>query len=120
MDDDDVIEAAYAAWNRGDMDAFVALAHPGVVWHGSGAFPGLGLRYDGHDGIRQLYDDLTGPFSRFQIEVERVEPGDGLHEVHIRMEAVGAESGVPVHVRFINEVSVDGGLIRTVRTRLQG
>ena len=120
MDDEAIIASAYDAWNRGDLEAFVALADPAIEWHGSGAFPGLGTLYRGHDGLRQLFADLTGPFSSFFIHVEDVRRAHDHFDVHIRMEGVGAMSGAPVQVPFVNEVVIEDGLVRSVRTRLLG
>jgi ketosteroid isomerase-like protein len=119
VDDEAIIKAAYDAWNRGDVEALVALTDPAIEWHGSGAFPGLGTLYRGHDGMRELFENLTGPFSSFFVHVEEIRRDRDHFEVQIRMEGVGATSGAPVQVPFVNQIVVEGGLVRTVRTRLK-
>lgn len=64
------------AFNRRDLDAFLALAHPDVVGI-SRVLEIEGGPYLGHDGVRDWWSTLLDVFPDFQIEVLWVrESGD--------------------------------------------
>jgi ketosteroid isomerase-like protein len=46
----EVVRSAFAAWNRGDLDAWLETFHPRAEWRTSGAFPGFKPAYYGDDG----------------------------------------------------------------------
>ena len=51
----EVMEAAYAAIERDDLDAFIALAHPEIEFRSLIA-EAEGQTYQGHEGVRQWWD----------------------------------------------------------------
>jgi ketosteroid isomerase-like protein len=53
----EVMEAAYAAISRGDLDAFLALAHPEIEFRSLIA-EAEGRTYRGHDGVRDWWDSV--------------------------------------------------------------
>jgi hypothetical protein len=50
-----VMEAAYAAIERDDLDAFLALAHPEIQFRSLIA-EAEGRTYHGHEGVREWWD----------------------------------------------------------------
>ena len=59
----EIVRAGYAAWNRQDLDQFLADVSPRVVFHTAGIFPSHDPVYHGHDGIRnfwQIFHDAWG------------------------------------------------------------
>ena len=52
-----VMEAGYAAITRGDLDAFLALAHPEIEFRSLIA-EAEGRTYQGHDGVREWWDSV--------------------------------------------------------------
>jgi ketosteroid isomerase-like protein len=68
-----------AAWNRGDLDGWLAMVDQDFEFRPSGAFPGLQPVYRGVEGARRLWSDMRGPWKEFRISVERIEDlGDTL------------------------------------------
>jgi ketosteroid isomerase-like protein len=53
----EVMEAAYAAITRGDLDGFLALAHPGIEFRSLIA-EAEGGTYRGHDGVREWWSTV--------------------------------------------------------------
>ena len=52
-----VMEAAYDAITRDDLDAFLALAHPDIEFHSLIA-EAEGLTQHGHDGVREWWAEV--------------------------------------------------------------
>lgn len=59
------------AFNRRELDAFLALAHPEVVGF-SRVLAVEGGTYHGHDGTREWWNNLLGVFPDFTIEIVSV------------------------------------------------
>ena len=53
----EVMEAAYAAITRDDLDAFLALAHPEIEFRSLIA-EAEGRAYRGHEGVREWWDSV--------------------------------------------------------------
>ena len=100
------------AFNRRDLDAFLALAHPDVV----GISRVLAVErgsYQGHDGAREWWDNLLGVFPDFKIEVVSVRDAGQLVVSGVRNRAHGAGVAVPLE-EFVWQVSEwrDGQVVR--------
>jgi hypothetical protein len=63
---EDVVHAQLEAYNRHDMEAFVATYHPGIRIC---RFPHGDLLMAGHDGLRAGYRSRFAPGSRIRAEV---------------------------------------------------
>ena len=79
------------AFNRRDLDAFLALAHPDVVGI-SRVLAIEGQSYRGHDGTREWWKDLLGVFPDFMIEVAWVRDTGNLTVSELRNSAGGEGS----------------------------
>ena len=105
------VNRAYEAWNSGDRDSFVQQVHPDVVWEPSGAFPGIGTRYEGREGVLEFLDAFWGPWSKVSIEfteVRQLAPGHVL--VRVRFKAEGRE-GIQVEQDFGQRYEIRDGLL---------
>jgi ketosteroid isomerase-like protein len=79
------------AFNRRDLDAFLALADPDVV--GTSRVLAIeGQSYRGHDGTREWWKDLLGVFPDFMIEVAWVRDTGNLTVSELRNSAGGEGS----------------------------
>ena len=107
MDPLDVVRAAYAAWNAGDIRPFLHHLHPAVEWSTSGTFPGLAPVYHGHAGVLRWQRDLTSPFARFDVTIRETHVEPGLVTAHVHFDATGVTSGAHVEVDFVNEWHLD-------------
>jgi ketosteroid isomerase-like protein len=82
---------AYEAFNRRDLDSFLALMDPEVAF--TTRFAGGGS-YRGHDGVRTWWDDLMRVFPDFTVELSDVrDAGDlTLNAVRVRGHGMGSET----------------------------
>ena len=100
------------AFNRRDLEAFLALADPDVVGI-SRVLAIEGGSYRGHDGTREWWRDLLGVFPDFRIEVVWVRDAGDLTVSELRNSAHG-EGGAPPLEEFVWQVSEwrDGLVVR--------
>jgi ketosteroid isomerase-like protein len=71
----ELTRTAIEAWNRGDVDAVLALRHPEFEWHTSGAFPGLDPVYRGREGHEKFEHDFRATFASLRFVVEELHDG---------------------------------------------
>jgi ketosteroid isomerase-like protein len=100
------------AFNRRDLDAFLALADPDVV----GISRVLAIEGDsnrGHDGTREWWTDLLGVFPDFKIEVVWVRDAGDVTVSELRNRAHGEGGAAPLE-EFVWQVSEwrDGRVVR--------
>jgi ketosteroid isomerase-like protein len=111
----DVTRHGFAAWNSGDLDAFLEVVHPEIKWVTSGVFPGLRSSYSGHDGIREFWRAFQEPWESLEIELERsaeVDADSVLVLVHFHARG---RDGIETDRRMANHLTVrDGKLFRRV------
>jgi hypothetical protein len=83
------------AFNRRDLDAFLALADPGVI--GSSRVLAIeGGTYVGHDGTREWWNGLLGVFPDFRIEIVWVRDAGNLTVSELRNQAHGEGGAAPL------------------------
>jgi ketosteroid isomerase-like protein len=80
------------AFNRRDLDAFLALADPDVVGM-SRVLAIEGKSYRGHEGTREWWQDLLGVFPGFTIEIVTVRDVKDLTIAELRNSAHAEGSG---------------------------
>jgi ketosteroid isomerase-like protein len=80
------------AFNRRDLDAFLALVDPKVEF--ISYVVTMEGTYRGHDGIRRWWQDLFEVFPDWKVEAEVRDLGD-LTLMHGRLRGQGATSGAP-------------------------
>ena len=97
-----------AAWNRGDLDAWLAAANPHGEFLPSGTFPGLQPVYRGVEGARQLWNDMRGPWKDIRISIERIEDLGDLVLALITFEVTGRE-GLRTSRRWAHVVRYESG-----------
>ena len=91
---------AIGAWNRRDFDAAMSIAHEDAEIHFIGGFADLiGEEYDGREGILRFWRDILGTIGG-QVAIETASDAGEQVVVITTVEGTGAESGVPVTLRF--------------------
>jgi ketosteroid isomerase-like protein len=90
-----VIEAAYAAWFRGDEAGMMALVHPEIVV--TQIPEQVDVRpYHGHDGLREVMADWVGSWEGYSIEMLGTrEVGHGVVTA-LHQSGRGKGSGIPM------------------------
>jgi ketosteroid isomerase-like protein len=91
------------AFNRRDLEAFLALADPDVVGI-SRVLAIEGGSYRGHDGTREWWKDLLDVFPDFRIEVAWVRDAGNMTVSELRNSAHGEGTAAPLE-EFVWQVS---------------
>ena len=114
----DLVVAGFDAWNRQDLDGFLASLAPDVEFWTSGVFPDFDAVYRGHVGIAELWRRPHEPWDSLRADPEAIEElGDWVVYV-FRFRAKGAGSGVDVDQRFANAAQVvNDRVVRIVARR---
>ena len=100
------------AFNRRDLDAFVALLSPDVVWEVNPELPGLGEVYRGRAEVRELINELLEVAESGQTRLEEItDLSDGRVLAETLLTGRGKSSGVPVELHFWQLISVAEGKI---------
>ena len=82
------------AFNRRDLDAFLALCDPDVEFISYMAQVEGGEPYRGHDGVREWWESFHAVFPDFRVEIEQARDlGGGRLFSRWRTHARGVESG---------------------------
>src|SRR4029450_9144072 len=86
------------AGNRGDVETLLAELDPDVEWHSAlhALLGGEQTVFRGHDGVRDMLQDLNAAFSEIHIEISEIRDlGDRLVAIgrtRTRAKASGAET----------------------------
>lgn len=109
----EALQRAYAAFNRGDIDAGLAVLHPDIEWKGPPEAP-TGSVWQGHDEVRQFARIGLEPWeSRTWTPEEFVEVGEDALLVFVRSRARGAGSGIEIEADTAHVATFrDGKVIR--------
>jgi ketosteroid isomerase-like protein len=113
--DVELVESAFAAWNRGDLAAFAGHATEDIAWlEVSGRPEGAPLERHGRERMRQSLESLFDAWESYKLEVERLEDlGDRVLAV-VREVGKGRASGVEVDGRWGYLITVENGLIARI------
>lgn len=111
MDELEIVRAAYAAWNSGDLTPALNHLHPDVEWHPSEVFPGLEPFYSGHEGVLRWREDLVAPFESFVVTIKDIRLEGDVVIARVHFDAVGAASGARVQLDYVNEWHFRDGLV---------
>ena len=103
-----VVEAAYAALDRRDLDAFLSVIHPDVEFRSLIA-EAEGQTYRGHDGVREWWAAVAESLGGLRYEQDNAEGFRDRGIVRVRI--VGTVEGVEVPQTMWQAWRVRDGLI---------
>ena len=89
----ELVEAAFAALDRGDLDGLLTLVHPDAEFHSLVA-EAEGRTYKGHDGVREWWDSVVQALGGLRYEREGSESFRDWGITRIRV--IGTVEGVEV------------------------
>ena len=85
----ELVRAYVVAWNEADVDAYLAVTDPALVFRTAGVFLSHEPVYHGHDGFRAFWETFHDAWDRLDLEIARLEDlGDrvlALLRFHARM-----------------------------------
>lgn len=111
----ELVESAFAAWNRGDIAAFLSHVAPDIAWlEVSGRPESDGNEYYGRARLQQSLEDLFEAWESYHLDVERVDAVDDRVIAIVREVARGRTSGMEIDGRWGYVVTVDKGKIARV------
>ena len=109
------VRSCIDAWNRGDLDAFLADAHPEIEWSSEVArrVEGVDSVYRGIAGLRRFWDQFRSVWELTIDGLETRSVGDTVVALgHLR--AHGETSGIELEQPITYVFEFDGGLARRV------
>ena len=108
----EIVRTAFAAWNRGDLDAWLETFHPEAEWHASGAFLGLETAYYGRDGLRSFWQQFRAGWEEIFLDVEEfIDRGEQVI-VLFRFRATGRDGIQVQRPQAICDTVQDGRVVR--------
>ena len=108
----EVVRRGFAAWEQGDLTAFLELMDPGVVCRRLP--PLLSGTWHGPEGALELAAEWIEGFDHFSMLAEEyVDAGDQVI-VRVAHRGTGSGSGVPVEARFWFVYTVSDGKVTGV------
>ena len=112
QEDVEILRAAFAAWNAGDMEAVFAHFHPELVYHPRADEPDPSPHV-GRNAYERLVYGFVESFSEVTFEVlELIDAGDRVVAL-IREREIGRTSGAPVDARHVAVWTLaDGKVVR--------
>ena len=88
----EVVRSIFDAWNRGDPDGLLEYMYPAVkIDYTAGALLGTDDSYEGHEGARKFWRDLTEPWSSLNLEIKQVRENEDKVAVAFTFEGTGRE-----------------------------
>jgi ketosteroid isomerase-like protein len=116
---------AIDAFNRRDLDAFLALTDPDAEFYSRIVELEGGGPYRGHDGIRNWWDSLFAISPDFISEIEQVRDGGDVTVSRVRQRGRGVESDAPMEqmqwivTRWRNGKSIWSRVVRSEAQALE-
>ena len=105
----ELLKRGVAAFNRGDMDAMLALLDPELEFITAGLFPGVAPVYRGHDGWVAFWGDFRGTWDSLRVETNELRDAGDQVVLLMTFDARG-RNGLEVHRKFANVWTVRDGL----------
>jgi ketosteroid isomerase-like protein len=94
----EIVRQAHHALNEGDMEALVAICTPDFRLDMSDRVLNPAV-YEGHDGIRRFYAEVTEVWESFTWDPIQLEEIDDLVLVQVHSKGKGSHSGLELHRR---------------------
>jgi ketosteroid isomerase-like protein len=69
----EIVRRGFDAWNRGDLEGTIELAHPDIEITLAGVFPDLDRTYRGTEGFREFWELFRGAWNQIWIEPTEIE-----------------------------------------------
>ena len=105
----ELLKRGVEAFNRGDMDAMLALMDPDVEFLTAGLFPGVSAVYRGHDGWVAFWRDFRDTWESLSVEANEFHDAGDRVVLLLTFDARG-RNGLEVHRKFANVWTIRDGV----------
>jgi uncharacterized protein len=95
----EVVLKQIEAFNRGDVDAFVALVSPDVEWEDAMFYSEISRTYRGKDELREWFLQVREPWESFHVEADEIREAEDWVLIGGVITARGKGSGVDTQLR---------------------
>jgi ketosteroid isomerase-like protein len=103
------LRRGYEAWNRGEIEAVVALVDPEIEWSPGEDAPEAG-RFTGRDGFTAFIASWSQSFDDFRLEPEEITVAGDRAIVELRQSGRGRGSGVELDIRTVHVWTIRDGI----------
>jgi uncharacterized protein len=108
----ELVQSAFDAWNRRDLEAFAGHAAEDVAWvEVAGRPEGVPTERLGRDRMRRSLEALFDVWDSYHVEVERIEEAGDRVVAVVREVGRGRASGVEIDGRWGYLITVEKGYI---------
>jgi ketosteroid isomerase-like protein len=90
----ELVRRAINAFNRRDVDAFVATASPDVEWEDAIFWSGVTRIYRGRAGLRDWFNQVLEPWESIHVEADEIAEADDRVFFDLLINARGKGSGL--------------------------
>jgi ketosteroid isomerase-like protein len=112
----EIVSEMLDAFNRRDLDGYLARISPDVEWDVSEGFLGVQDVYRGRAGVRKWWNDFLEAWERFDAEIDEMAEGKvGAVLVGIDGKGRGSASGVETEHHFLFVIWVADHKVARVR-----
>jgi ketosteroid isomerase-like protein len=112
---DELVRRALDAFNRRELEAFLAFLDPDVEFTAYSMQLEGGDPYRGHEGVRAWWENILAVYPDFSVEIEDVREFGDLTITRLRMNGRGVESGAAMDQEVWQVVRIREGQGTVVR-----
>jgi ketosteroid isomerase-like protein len=106
----EVVQEAFAAFDRGDVDALLELCAEDIVITQPQELPGASRRQHGHSGVLEAFSIWPEQWDEYRVEPPQLVADQGDYVVvRARQRGRGKQSGVEIDMEFTFLFVVRGG-----------
>jgi len=106
----DLVRSALEAYNSGDLDALVAIAHPELEYRPAGIWPGLKAVYRGPGGVWEFWRDFAETWESVINDIEDLRAQDDRVVALFTIQARGRD-GIEVRRQLATIFTTRNGLV---------
>jgi ketosteroid isomerase-like protein len=106
----EIVRSAFAAWNRGDLDAALQAYAPEVEFRLAGSFPDFETAYYGPDGVRNFWQQFRAPWEEIFLDIEEL-IDCGEHVIVLFHFRAKGRDGIEVQRPFAQRYTTRGGWV---------
>jgi ketosteroid isomerase-like protein len=108
----ELVQRGFDAFDRDDIDGWLATLDPAVELRTTGLFPDVDRVYQGHHGARRFWDDMREPWKNLHVASKRLEQHGEFVALGLEFHAVGARSDAKIDLEYATAYRFEGELVK--------